>query len=109
MTFPKATMLVQAAGLLTVFGLAISPSARAADTPPGTTAPPATAPCPGCPWGRGPGMMGPGMMWNMTPEQREEHWRYMHRHMPYGPYGRGMMGPRMMYGPWGGTPTPDTR
>jgi len=51
-------------------------------------------------------MMGPGMMWNMTPEQREEHWRYMHQNMPYG---RGMMGPGMMYGPWGGTPTPDAR
>ncbi len=50
--------------------------------------------------------MGPGMMWNMTPEQREEHWRYMHGVRPYG---RGMMGPGMMYGPWGGTPPPAFR
>jgi hypothetical protein len=51
-------------------------------------------------------MMGPGMMWNLTPEQRQQHWQYMRQHMGYGP---GMMGPGMMYGPWGGTSTPDTR
>jgi hypothetical protein len=51
-------------------------------------------------------MMGPGMMRNMTPEQRQQHWQYMRQHMGYGP---GMMGPGMMYGPWSGTPTPDTR
>ena len=60
-------------------------------------------------------MMGPGMMRNMTPEQRQQHWQYMRQHMGYGPgmmgqgmMGQGMMGPGMMYGPWSGTPTPDT-
>jgi hypothetical protein len=107
MTFPKAKTLVQTAAALTVLGLMVSPVARAVESStPTTTPPPATTPCPNCPWGGGPGMMGPGMMWNMTPEQREEHWRYMHGDRPYG---RGMMGPGMMYGPWGGNPPPASR
>ena len=105
MTFPKTKTLVQTVAALTVLGLMAGPAVRAADTAPGST-PPTATPCPYCPWGGGPGMMGPGMMWNMTPEQREEHWRYMHGDRPYG---RGMMGPGMMYGPWGGTPPPYTR
>jgi anaerobic selenocysteine-containing dehydrogenase len=107
MMFPRPKTLVQAVAALTMIGLTASPVARAADSStPGTTTPQATTPCPYCPWARGPGMMGPGMMWNMTPEQREEHWRYMHQGRPYG---RGMMGPGMMYGPWVGAPTPDSR
>jgi len=106
MTFPKMKTLVQTAAALTVLGLMASAAARAADTTTSTTAPSATTPCPNCPWGGGPGMMGPGMMWNLTPEQRQQHWQYMRQHMGYGP---GMMGPGMMYGPWGGTSTPDTR
>ncbi len=111
MTFPKTKTLVQTATALTVLGLTLSPAARAADTASSTTPQQATTPCPNCPWGggpgmMGPGMMGPGMMWNMTPEQRQQHWQYMRQHMGYGP---GMMGPGMMYGPWGGTSTPDTR
>jgi len=79
MTLPTVKTLVQTAAALTVLGLTLSPASRAADTAPSTTPPPATTPCPNCPWGGGPGMMGPrmmgpGMMWNMTPEQREEHW-----------------------------------
>jgi Spy/CpxP family protein refolding chaperone len=106
MAFPTAKTLVQATAALMLIGLATSPAARAADTtPPSTTTTPATAPCPSCPWGGGPGMMGPGMMWNMTPEQRQQHWQYMRQHMGYGP---GMMGPGMMYGPWGGTSTANT-
>ena len=107
MTFPKATTLVQTAAALTVLGLMASPATRAVESSTATTPPPAaTMPCPNCPWGGGPGMMGPGMMWNLTPEQRQQHWQYMRQHMGYGP---GMMGPGMMYGPWGGTSTPDTR
>jgi hypothetical protein len=107
MKFPTLKTLVQTAAALTVLGLIASPSARAADgSTPSTTPPPANTPCPNCPWGGGPGMMGPGMMSNLTPEQRQQHWQYMRQHMGYGP---GMMGPGMMYGPWGGTSTPDTR
>jgi Spy/CpxP family protein refolding chaperone len=107
MASPTVKTLTQAAAALTIIGLAASAAVRAAESStPSTTAPPAVTPCPNCPWGGGPGMMGPGMMRNMTPEQRQQHWQYMRQHMGYGP---GMMGPGMMYGPWSGTPTPDTR
>ena len=106
MPVPKPKMLAPAAAALAMIVMTVSLPAHAADgVGPRTTTPPAM-PCPNCPWASGPGMMGPGVMWNLTPEQREEHWRYMHRNMPHG---RGMMGPGMMHGPWAGTPPPEAR